>query len=269
MTHSVSGRAKIDNGELYYEVAGSGRPVILLHGGLLTSQMWDEQYEMLADTHRVVRVDARAHGKSSTPTEAFAYHEDVRDLLDVLDIERATLVGLSGGARAAINFGLTYPRRTEALVLVAPGIDGMQTRDPVIIDLMSQLMTVTDTAAGVEIFLRMWVDGPLRTPEQVSPAVRKRCLAMAMETVSRHNPASQGLARELDAIHRVAELRMPILAMVGDLDSSDIHEVVDLVVKEAAAARKMLIPGAGHNISLEQREAFRLALLDFLRETQH
>jgi pimeloyl-ACP methyl ester carboxylesterase len=269
VTNTRSGEAKVDGGELHYEERGSGQAIVLLHGGVLSNRMWDEHFALLARTHRVVRYDARGHGQSSTPIGSFEHHEDLRVLLDTLGIERATLVGLSGGARISIDFMLTHPGMVNSLVLTAPGISGMQQRDPVILALLEEFAAAAqagDLPGMVEAFLRQWVDGPLRKPEQVDPELRERCRVMAAETLGRHGGSAFVNMREVGAVDRVADLHVPILTMVGDLDSTDIHAIADRLVAEASA-RKVLIPGAGHMINLEQPEIFAKTLLDFLGVT--
>jgi len=90
-----TGFAIFGQSEIYYEVAGSGEPtVVLIHGGLLDCRMWDDQFDVLSRDHRVVRYDASAHGQSALPPDAYWDHEDLRGLLDHLAIDRAVLVGL-------------------------------------------------------------------------------------------------------------------------------------------------------------------------------
>jgi pimeloyl-ACP methyl ester carboxylesterase len=90
--------------------------------------------------------------------------------------------------------------------------------------------------------------------------IRERCLEMITDTVTRHGPTGQSLMTDLDGINRVAELRAPILTLVGDLDSSDIHAVADLL------GHKQVISGAGHNLNLERPDEFNRAVLEFLAQ---
>src|SRR4051794_36184980 len=105
----TTGTMPVDDGELAYEIRGGGSPVVLLHGGFLTGDTWDAQVALLERDHTVIRFDARGHGRSSTPTKPFAHHEDLRQLLMGLDLPRASLVGLSQGARTSIDFAIAHP----------------------------------------------------------------------------------------------------------------------------------------------------------------
>ena len=266
----TTGVAKIRDGELFYEVEGEGPPVVLLHGGVLHSGMWDSQFELLARSgYKAVRYDARGHGSSSTPTEDYALHEDLHDLLEALGVDHAALVGMSMGGATAIDFALSYPRMVEALVLVGPGISGMEFQDPFVLECHERQRAAIedrDAAEYVEWFLRYGVDGPYRSPEQVDPDVRGRCREMASETVANH-AAARGALIELAATERVEELRVPILAMIGELELPDIVGVVDLLERKALDVKKIVFTGAGHMLNLERVEEFNRALLELLSGT--
>jgi pimeloyl-ACP methyl ester carboxylesterase len=110
---------------LFYEEAGEGPAVVLVHGGLGDLRMWDGVVPLLAASHRVVRLDVRGFGRSDAPAGEFSPHEDLRALLDGLGIESAALVGLSLGGRIVLDAALELPERVSALVLVAPGVNGL------------------------------------------------------------------------------------------------------------------------------------------------
>ena len=99
---------------LYYEVAGSGHPLVLIHGFTLDTRMWDDQFETFAREYQVVRYDRRGFGKSSLPVdEDYAHADDLAALLEHLGIDRAYVLGLSGGGASAIDFALTYPEAID------------------------------------------------------------------------------------------------------------------------------------------------------------
>ncbi|MBK6845089.1 MAG: alpha/beta fold hydrolase [Gemmatimonadetes bacterium] len=88
---------RVPGSTLFYESAGTGSPVILLHGGNLDRRMWDAEFGALQRTHRVIRYDARGYGRSGASDTAFSAHHDLRALMDALQLPRASLVGLSLG----------------------------------------------------------------------------------------------------------------------------------------------------------------------------
>ncbi len=261
------GRIQVENGELAYETRGEGAPVILLHGGILDSRMWDAEMTALEGVYTALRYDARGHGESSTPTERFKHYEDLRTLMTTLGLPRASLVGLSGGGRIAVDFALTYPDLVENLVLVASGLSSLTMKDPFVLEHTKKLEeagAAGDLPAAIERILRMWVDGPRRAPEEVDQDVRRLCQELYTHTVTRHGLSGFTLMDELRAIERVGELTPRTLTLVGELDTSDIHDVADLIDGEARDARKLVVPGVAHMINLERPAEFSRILLDFL-----
>jgi 3-oxoadipate enol-lactonase len=262
----TTGLVAVSNGELYYEVSGDGPAVVLLHGGFLDLRMWDAQVETFTRRHRVIRYDARGHGRSSTPAHAFCHYDDLRDLLVQLGVPRAALVGHALGARTAVDFTLAYPHAVEALVAASPGLSGTALEDPFVMQQVEAMRAATlahDGAAVVEAFLRAWADGPRRAPQAFPAALRERLRGLAADNLAKYASA-RGKLRELGASGRLSELRVPLLAIAGELDATDVLRATDRLAAEVPGARKLLLRGVGHQASLEDGPAFERAVLEFL-----
>ncbi|MFD7920534.1 alpha/beta fold hydrolase [Streptomyces sp. NPDC059740] len=257
-------------GELFYEVAGDGPAVVLLHGGMLDNHMWDEQFAWLSRSgHRVVRYDARGHGLSSDIKGDYAHHEDLRALLAHLGISRAVLVGLSHGARVALDTALTHPEVVAGLALASPGISGRAFTDPFLRENIRQQVAHAEGPHAaewyVEHFLRMWVDGPHRQPGAVDPALRERLRDTAEANAVAHPEGfSAGVAREADAWSHLTELDVPTLVLDGDLDVSDISANAHAITLAIPGAHRVRVPAAAHMVNLENPQAFDEALRTFL-----
>lgn len=105
---------------LYYQEKGRGRPLVLLHGNGEDGSYFRHQVEYFSPQYRVLAVDTRGHGKSPRGTAPFTmeqFAEDLKGLLDELDIEAPILLGFSDGANIAMKFALRYPERLTALIL--------------------------------------------------------------------------------------------------------------------------------------------------------
>lgn len=91
--HYETGFAKVNGTHLYYEVAGTGRPVILNHGVPSDARAWDDQFEVFAERYQVVRYDMCGFGKSAQPIEDFSTTEDLKALLEYLEMGVPALWG--------------------------------------------------------------------------------------------------------------------------------------------------------------------------------
>lgn len=264
--HPPAGLLAVDGGGLAVDDRGAGPAVVLLHGGMLDRHMWDAETALLSAGHRVVRYDARGHGGSTTPFADFAPHEDLRVVLDSLGIGSAVLVGHSLGARTAVDLAVAAPERVTAMLLAAPGVGGMALTDPDLAaarGLQARAVEERDAAGYVEGFLRLWVDGPRRAPDDVEWWLRDRCRRSATATVALHGDAT-GQPQEVGAIGRLEELTMPVEVVVGALDSSDVHDVAGRIVDQAADARLTSLDAVGHTLTLERPEAWIPVLSSFV-----
>lgn len=118
---SGSGFVDLDEGRLYYEIAGHGPPLLLLAGGMLDVRLWRPQVESLSQAATVIRCDLRGYGRSTVPTGLYRHCDDVRALLDELAVDRAWVGGQSLGGGIAIDFALAYPESVAGLIL-APAL---------------------------------------------------------------------------------------------------------------------------------------------------
>ena len=107
-----------------YRMAGSGPPVVLIHGMLNSSRHWERVAARLAERHTVIAPDLIGHGDSATPRGDYslgAHAATIRDLLSAIGVERASIVGHSLGGGVAMVFFWLFPERTERLALVSSG----------------------------------------------------------------------------------------------------------------------------------------------------
>src|SRR5215204_4310671 len=113
---------------LAHDVAGEGPVVLLVHEGIADRRMWEPQVGPFVDAgYQVVRCDLRGFGETPMSAGTFSNVDDVHELLTHLGIDSATLVGGSLGARVAVEYALTHPDSVDALVLMGPGLRGMET----------------------------------------------------------------------------------------------------------------------------------------------
>ena len=252
---------------IHYEEAGHGHPVLLLHGGALDLRMWDDQVPAFARHHRVIRVDARGHGKSETPTTPFRQCDDIAELLGELRIGRAALIGLSMGAGAATDTALEYPDLVSHLVVIGAGTNEPAFHDPWILDLQRQAKEAEqrlDASAWIELYLRMGVLGPHR--ETMDQRVLERCREMMTDTVANQaRPGAVAPHHVQGSWERLASLNVPALGIAGAIDVSDHIDMVKRFVASVPGARYAEIDGAAHMVNMERPAEFNELVLSFLR----
>ncbi len=248
---------------------------MLLHAGIADSRLWDGHFEALADRYRAVRLDLRGYGRSPLPGGPFSYVEDVRAVLDALDVERTALVGASFGGRIALDLALSHPDRVAALVLAAPALGGWRESDELArLDVEEDhFLEAGDIVGAVAFNVRAWVDGPRRSPDAVDPAVRVKVAEMQRDSFETILPAYErdpppGPVRWADppAAERLDEIDAPTLVVVGDEDFRDFIEIADRLAAEIPRARSAVVANGAHMLALEKPDEFRRLVLDFLAE---
>lgn len=266
-----AGFATINDTKLYYEVAGEGHPLLLIHGGLVDRRLWDDQFSVFAEYFRVIRFDLRAFGNSDVPTKPYSYIEDVRALLEFLGVEKTYIMGLSMGGAIAIDFTLAYPHMVDALIPVASAVSGFQMSEQTWqqIQVIDALVENGDIAEAVELENILWTDGPWRRPQQVNPLVRAKVYEMNMHNYSlQSSDMPEPTVAEQPALSRLAEISVPTLIIVGNEDLIDIQELAERITNDIPGAKKMVIPDAAHHLNMEQPALFNHIVLDFLTGIQ-
>src|SRR5687767_2941853 len=225
---------------LFYEFSGAGDPVVLIHAFSVDRRMWQPQVAALESRFSVVRYDLRGHGRSAAPAGPYTAHGDLREILDTLNISRATLVGLSAGSEVATNFALAYPDRVSRLFLSSPGLNGYPV-PPL------PWATPTFQAAGrgdAEGAARLWADTPIMAL-RANQAARETVRSLVTDNwrLWTYRRTEQPLVPP--AAKRLAEIKVPVAVVTGALDLPHIREAADVIVKGVTDGRLITIPGAG------------------------
>jgi 3-oxoadipate enol-lactonase len=255
--------------DLYWEQAGEGSPVVLLHEGIADSRMWEPQWAEYSKRFRMVRYDMRGFGQSPPAVGTFSLSGDLFQLLDGLELGPATLIGVSLGGSVAMETAIARPDLVSRLVLVAPGLRGFEMSEETKAgwDEEEAALERGDVEAAVEINMRMWVDGPSRSPDEVDPELRSKVAAMQRRAIEIYVEAGeegeqQPLAEDWGS--RLAEISVPTLVVVGDLDRPEMLQIAERLEAEIPKARRETIAGTAHVQSMERPEEFDRIVLDFL-----
>lgn len=271
MSLGTNGYIRIDDRRVYYEVAGEGAPVALLHAGFVDSRMWDEQWDEFSQGYSVIRYDMRGFGKSDGLEGPVSHRQELNEILERTNAGRPILVGCSMGGETILDFALERPEMVAGLVLVstAPGGFELQGEPPPNFLEMLAAVEKGDLQLASELQMRIWVDGPFRQPEQVDPTVRQRAAEMNRVTLAKgmfalnFTPPPDPL--DPPAVQRLDQIRVPALIIAGELDHPEILRAAETMAVGIPGAQKVVLEGCAHLPNMEKPAEFNQAVLSFLR----
>ncbi|MCP3985500.1 MAG: alpha/beta fold hydrolase [bacterium] len=260
-----------DGVRLYAEATGDGPPLVLSPGYCQTHENFRPQVEpFVAAGYRVVLWDYRGHGKSEVPEDEAAYSMDqvVDDLGRVLSWaaadEPAVVGGLSFGGLASQHFALNHPERVRALLLIASGPGFKKPKA------QAGWEAQVDRIAGW--LERMGFEGYTSgraAPNSIGLAPDLPAAQAAGRAIEAQD--AQGVARfgrfvagpASSTLDRLAGIEIPALVLVGSLDAA-YQAAAEVMTAKLPKSKRVVIPGAGHCVNIEQAEAFNAAVLTFL-----
>ncbi|MGH2964177.1 MAG: alpha/beta fold hydrolase [Solirubrobacterales bacterium] len=265
-----------------YRIAGSGPPVVLIHGMVNSSQHWEAVALRLATDHTVIAPDLIGHGDSATPRGDYslgAHAAVIRDLLAVIEVERASIVGHSLGGGVAMQFFYQFPQRVERLALVSSGGLGRE------VSPMLRGAALPGASVG------LWLAAHPRLVDALSSAgermrargsgrgVYLQAIARALRPLGRPGARTAFLqtlravidfhGQRVSARDRLYLLRgFPTLVVWGERDHTIPIEHGRWTHGAIPGSRFVTLPRAAHFPHLEDPEGLAAALADFLRTTE-
>lgn len=237
-------------------------PVVVLGGSLGSAlEMWDPQVPALTERFRVVRYDARGHGRSPVPPGPYVLDDLVDDLLALLDrleVQRAHLVGLSLGAMTAMRLAAREPSRVDRLALLCTSAK-FATSSP----WAQRAATVRaqGTAAIAEAVVDRWFTDGLRTEDL---ALVDRMRAMVAATPAEGYASCCGAIERMDLRDDLLRIHAPTLAVAGADDPATPPDHLRTIADTIPGARLLVLPRAAHLANVEQAAAVNAALLAHL-----
>lgn len=196
--------ADVNGLHLYYETHGSGRPLILLHGGLGSGEMFGPTLPTLAENHQVIAVDLQGHGRTADvdrPIDVRLMADDIAALIDHLGLDKPDLVGYSLGGGVAFFTAVKYPDKVRKLVMAAANIR----RDAIPAEMLAQQAQVS--SAAVESIK----DTPMyELYHRVAP--RPEDFGRLLDKIG------ASMAKDFDFTDEVLGLQVPTLIVAADAD---------------------------------------------------
>jgi 3-oxoadipate enol-lactonase len=272
MAHTAS-VVDVPGARLHVQVDGDAEspPLVLLHSAVVDMRSWDAMVPDLVNAgYRVIRYDIRGYGTSPTEDVEFSNQADLVAVLDALGVERAAVVGNSRGAMIAIDAILETPGRFVAFAWVGGGIGGFgDDLEPTPQELelfeaadAAERAGDADTLADLEV--RIWLDGVGQPPTRVPAAIRDAMRAMDRPLLEPGRIMGRPVRLSPPADERLDELTLPILVVVGQLDTTDTRAAAARLATRAPSARLVAWPDVAHLVGMEQPARLAATIADFL-----
>src|SRR5436309_12161487 len=265
-----------------YRIAGSGPPVVLIHGMINSSRHWEAVALRLAAAHTVIAPDLIGHGDSATPRGDYsigAHAAVIRDVLAAIGIDRASVVGHSLGGGVAMQFFYQFPQRVERLVLVSSGGLGHEVSPLLRVAALPGASALLALAAHERVLDALDAGGERLRARGRSKGVYLQAVARALR------PLQQPGAREafVHTLRSVIDVRgqrvsatdrlyllagMPTLIVWGERDNTIPLEHGRAAHETIPDSRFATLPRAAHFPHLEDPDGLSEVLLEFLATTQ-
>lgn len=254
-----------DGAQLFYDIRGSGFPVVLLHPFPANHHFWGGCIPYLQDRYRLILPDLRAHGDSSPGTGAATMEKHARDvaaLCDHLQIAKAAFVGISIGGYVLFEFWRQSRERVSALVLAdtraeADSEEAREGRE-------KSIEQVQERGPGPLIdalILKLLGESTLRNRPDIADSARA---LMSRMTAEGFKAALEGLAARPDSVPTLRSISVPVLIVSGEEDLLTPRSEAELMAQRIPGSRLEIVSRAGHYAAFEQPEMFGRLLRKWL-----
>jgi pimeloyl-ACP methyl ester carboxylesterase len=253
----IEGKSVEVNGiKMYYEEYGSGYPLILIHGGISSIQMWEKQLPVFSKHFRVIAVDCRGQGKTTNPGGKFHYKlmaDDFAALLKELKLDQVLLCGWSDGGQIGLEMGLHYPELVKAMVLGGTMIN--QTKE-----MIDEFKELGIEGAGQVDFEKLektldWLVKLLKEQTAIHGEDYWKTLLLNISEMW-FDPAE--FPEE-----KVKDIQTPSLILLGDRDDYiPIFEATEMY-RLMTNSELAIIPNGNHDCYITQKEVFKQLVINY------
>ena len=273
---------ELDPGRLFYDDAGRGLPLVLLHGAWASHGWWRWQIPELSRLYRVIAPDLRGHGLSSdfeTACSVDGFAEDLAHLLSACGLRRTALIGWSMGGMVAMRYALAHPARVAALVLMGTRAHRNPAMKPrILLGYSRSLLALFPDLAAPRAYRKQSTEQPEAMQRWVAAEVQKMLSPDTPPEVRKwvqseilRNPRRNYLqiARCLwgwEAGDALRELQPPTLILAGENDPWAPPRFSELLHDLIPDSRLLIVPGAGHYLAQEHASLVNARILGFLDE---
>ncbi|MFW9988317.1 MAG: alpha/beta fold hydrolase [Candidatus Odinarchaeota archaeon] len=270
--------AEVKNIKICYEIYGEGFPLILVHGYDAKKEVWIAQIKALSEKYKVITFDLRSSGKSDRPEEPYTMDslvEDLKDLMDYLNIEKVNLIGQSMGGWIIQNFVLKYPERANKLILIATNHKGSG-----IHVLKESMINELDTLERdpVKAFLgHAKLMYHLKFRKEMEKNLSKKFHGIwSPENLIKESTINPKSARDLknladagashNTLESLDQIKNPTLLISGSHDRISPKSVLDEMHEKLPISTLKVVDKTGHKLFLSKASEVNQLILEFLKD---
>jgi pimeloyl-ACP methyl ester carboxylesterase len=259
---------EIDGLRIAYQRAGSGPPLVLLHGIYDDSRVWLPQLDNLSDEFTVVAWDAPGCGQSSDPPETFLlsdWADCLAGLIAALELERPHVLGLSLGAMFALELYRRYPTIPRSLVLASAYAGWAGSLSPEMVEERVE-RTLREIDQPPEQWIPVWIPELLTANAPAGAAAEVAAIMSAFHPVGARLMV-KSLAR-VDLRDVLPQIAVPTLLLYGSADVRSPLTVAERLRAQIPGSQLVVMPGVGHLSNIDAPHLFNAAVRDFLHSVQ-
>ena len=266
-----------DGVRLYYEETGSGTPIVFVHEFADDYRGYEGQLRWFGRRYRCVAYNARGYPPSDVPEDRERYsqdraRDDIRAVLDAIEIEKAHIVGISMGGFATLHFGLAYPGRALSLAVAGCGYGAEPGKRQQFHDETAKTIALIE-GSGMGEASKTYAQGPSRVQFQNKDPRgwgefaanlaqhSTRGSALTMRGVQAQRPSLW------DLVEPMRQLEVPTLIMTGDEDDPCLEPGL-LMKRTIPSAALIVFPNTGHALNLEEPDLFNRSLDEFFHQVE-
>jgi len=248
-----AGYAKVNGITMYYEIHGSGEPLFVLHGAGDSIETMKNGLVDLSKNYQVIAIDTRGHGRTTDSDQPFSnelFAKDIIELMDLLEIDKAHIVGLSDGGVTGLTMAINYPDRVNKLVTIGANFtpDGLTDQ---VIEAISDSENIKKLP--ISSVYRRYAPDPTNWPVLIEK--------LWQMTLSGPNYTQADLGK----------IQAPVLVVLGERDNFIRVEHTEELHRMIPNSTLLIVPRAGHNVfevnQYIERDALNVAIeaiLEFL-----
>lgn len=251
-------------GKVYFEIHGSGEPLIFVHGRTLDRRMWLPQMECFKTKYKCIAYDLNGFGKSSIPKDGYNRALTLQELLQHLQIKNTNFVGLSLGANVLLELILKEPSYFNRMVLMSPAVPGLGFGQEFMGDW--NLVENAGKSGDFELAKKLWIEcKAFKSLGKTNPINYKLLEEMISDYTCwdlYNAPKSNSL--KVDSLDIYKTIQTKTLLIYGEEDYGDFRTNVEFLNATIPNSKAISIPNSSHMINLEQPDLINRYVEGFL-----